>query len=186
MNIRKSLFNARFWLPAIVVGAFALSSPDANAASGFNMIQPEEMNREYPYDSCSGRGAEIACGINDNGNTYYYLYGEGNPQYGGEMEGACIYGNLNAPNGVELNNILFYLDLDGKEEYYVAVWKMNQKRTETEIINSAVYGDIEEAIVNPVKMNLSGSVNTRKYLYVLQICGYGEFFAARLKYDMAE
>jgi len=183
MNIRKSWLTARFWLPAIVVGAFALSSPDAHAASGFNMIQPEEMNREYPYDNCRSGGAELACVMEPGpSETRYYLY-ENNPQNGGDMSDACIYGNLNAPNGAELNNILLYLAQDPKDYYEVAVWKMNQKRTETEIVASGSYGVIEEAIIQPIKLNLSGIVNTRKYLYVLQICGYGEFFAARLKYD---
>lgn len=180
MNIRKSWLTARFWLPAIVVGAFALSSPDANAAAGFNMIQPEEMNREYPNDRCSV-AAEIPCS-----STPYYLYGDNDPQNGGDMENACIYGNLNAPDGATLTNILLYFDLNGRENYSVAVWKMDQKRKNVDVINSGEFGSIKETIIQPVKLNLSGVVDTRKFLYVLQICGYGEFYAARLKYDTSD
>jgi len=155
-------------MPAILGGAMALSAVSmAQAAAGFKMINPEDLERESPGSS-------------------YYLYGENGKADGGHLD-SCTYGKIVLPDGVNLRNIKFYFH--DYSYFRIDIWRMTPDRTGIVILLDENIGDDDGKGVDSAKdapdvfkYDLSGTISRKNYLYTLKLCGYGDFYGARIKY----
>lgn len=155
-------------MPVILGGAMAFSAVSmANAAAGFKMINPEDLERQSPGSS-------------------YSLYGEDGKAGGGDL-GDCTYGKIVLPDGANLKNIKFYFH--SYSYFRIDIWRMTPDRSGILVLLDENIGDddgkgVDSALHAPdvFKYDLSGTINRKQYLYTLKLCGSGDFYGARIKY----
>jgi len=193
-------------LPVLAGGAIALSAATAaNAASGYKMINPEDFKRgdydtpyylyDFPYYPPT---ASAPAGSEEGGS----------PELGGFLSGEryCVYASLHFPQGALLENIKLHVGgepilADPAEmppSYYnfdVEIWKVSPDRTQ---LNTLLSENISSGILvgldapaeghtpDPYEFSLNETSNPKKFLYTLQMCGYGEIFSGRIYYSIED